>query len=609
MSSSTPSGERNPVEALAQEYLDRRRRGEPASAEDYAQAHPGLADEILGLFPALMTLETLGSDASSRASSITTVPESAAGGSTTPGQLGEYRIIREIGRGGMGVVYEAEQESLGRRVALKVLPGHRLADAMHVRRFQREARSAARLHHTNIVPVFDVGQHDGMHFYAMQFIEGQGLDIILEELRQLRTARSHQAAGRGTIRQTPRGREAVDLARSLATGRFAAERDADLPAGLGGAPMPPDVSPEHPGPEPQPSESAAPSPGTQSSVSRLSETKRAYAEGVARIGVQVADALAYAHAQGILHRDIKPSNLLLDRNGNVWVADFGLAKADGADDLTRTGDIVGTVRYMAPERFEGVGDARADLYALGLSLYELMALRPAFPERDRAHLIRTLTEADPPRLRTLNPEVPLDLETIVHKAMARDPVQRYATARALAEDLRRFLEGRPILARRTGAPERCWRWCKRNPAVAGLITGIALLLVLGMAVSTSLAIAARRSAAKATANAIRADDEARRANDEKRRGDQRLYVAEMGLAQQALRESQMDQVRKHLQAVEPARLGDADLRGFEWYYLRRLCDATTRTLRGHTGAIWGLAYSPDGRRVVSAGNGDGTVKI
>ncbi len=622
MSSSTTSGEREPVETLAEEFLDRKRRGEPASAEDYARAHPELADEILGLFPALMTMETLGGDASSGSSSITRVAESPAAGSTTtrvaespaagsttPGRLGEYRILREIGRGGMGVVYEAEQESLGRRVALKVLPGHRLADAKQVRRFQREARSAARLHHTNIVPVFGVGQHDGTHFYVMQFIDGQGLDVILEELRQLRTAPSHEAAGQGTLRQTPRGREAADLASSLAMGRFATQRDGDRPAGLGGALTPPDVTPERPGPEPEPSESATPSPGTQSGISPLSETERSFAEGVARIGIQVADALAYAHAQEILHRDIKPSNLLLDRNGNVWVADFGLAKAAGADDLTHTGDIVGTMRYMAPERFEGAGDARADLYGLGLTLYELLALRPAFPERDRANLIRTVTEADPPRLRKLNPKVPLDLETIVHKAMAREPVQRYATARALAEDLRRFLEGRPILARPTSPLERCWRWCKRNPAVAGLITGIALLLVLGTAVLTSLAIAARRSASKATANAVRADDEARRANEEKRLGDQRLYVAEMGLAQQAWHESQTDQVREHLQAVVPERSEDPDLRGFEWYYLRRLCDATTRTLRGHTGAVWSVAYSPDGRRVVSAGNGDGTVKI
>jgi eukaryotic-like serine/threonine-protein kinase len=609
MSSPTTSDERTPVETLAEELLDSKRRGEPATAKDYAQAHPDLADEIFGLFPALLSVETLGGDASSLTSTMTSLAEAPADGSTTPGRLGEYRILREIGRGGMGVVYEAEQESLGRRVALKLLPGHLVADAKQVRRFQREARSAARLHHTNIVPVFGVGQHDGMHYYVMQFIEGQGLDVIVEKLKQLRTARSHEAAGRAKLRETSKGGAAADLTRSLARSRFTAERDGDRPPGSGGALTPSDVFADGPRPESQPSESATSSPETQSAISQLSETGRSFAEGVARIGVQVADALAYAHAQGILHRDIKPSNLLLDRNGNVWVADFGLAKAVEADDLTHTGDIVGTMRYMAPERFEGAGDARADLYALGLSLYELLALRPAFPDRDRASLIHQVTHEDPPHLRKLNPKVPLDLETIVHKSMARDAVARYATARALAEDLRRFLEGRPILARRSSAAERCWRWCKRNPAVAGLISGIALLLVLGTAVSTTLAIAARRSAARATANADRADGEARRANDEKRRSDERLYVAEMGLAQQARREAQIDQMREHLEVVKPQRPGDPDLRGFEWYYLWRLCDTSTRTLRGHKGAVYCVVFSPDGRRVVSAGNHDGTLKI
>jgi serine/threonine protein kinase len=304
VSSPTTSDERNPDEARGEEAVDRKRRGGPASAEEYAQAHSELADEILGLFPALMSLETLGGDGSSNTSATTRVDESPECGGTTPGRLGEYRILREIGHGGMGVVYEAEQESLGRRVALKVLPGRRLADARQARRFEREARSAARLHHTNIVPVFGVGQHDGVHFYVMQFIDGQGLDVILEELRPLRTAHPHPEAGQGTVRQTPEAREAADLARSLATGRFAAERDGNDPSGLGGASTPSDLSPERPDPESRPSGSATPGPGTQSGISRLSETGRGFAEGVARIGVQVAAALAYAHAQGILHRDV-----------------------------------------------------------------------------------------------------------------------------------------------------------------------------------------------------------------------------------------------------------------------------------------------------------------
>jgi serine/threonine protein kinase len=236
-----------------------------------------------------------------------------------------------------------------------------------------------------------------------------------------------------------------------------------------------------------PSESGLSSLFATSNVSTLAETDRRFAQGLARIAVQVAEALAYAHSQGILHRDIKPSNLLLDRDGNVWVADFGLAKAAGGEDLTHTGDIVGTLRYMAPERFQGAGDARADVHALGLTLYELLALRPAFEEKDRASLNRQVTQEDPPRLRRLNRTVPPDLETIVHNAIAREPGQRYASAKAMADDLSRFLDGRPILARRVSASERAWRWCKRNPTVAGLIGTVALLL---MGVSLASAVAA-----------------------------------------------------------------------------------------------------------------------
>jgi tetratricopeptide (TPR) repeat protein len=220
----------------------------------------------------------------------------------------------------------------------------------------------------------------------------------------------------------------------------------------------------------------------------------------------------------MLHRDIKPSNLLLDTDGNVWVADFGLAKATGGEDLTHTGDIVGTVRYMAPERFQGTGDARADIYALGITLYEMLALRPAFDESDRAALVRQVTQEDPPRLRRLNESVPADLETIIHKAIAREPAQRYASSAAIREDLERFLDGRPILARRVSLGERAWRWGKRNPAVAGLLGTVAVLLVTGLVASAATAVyfrqiaasegVARRAADRARAEAVAAQREA-----------------------------------------------------------------------------------------------------
>src|SRR5262249_28339597 len=270
-----------------------------------------------------------------------------------------YRILREIGRGGMGVVYEAEQESLGRRVALKVLSAGSLLDPKQVRRFEREARAAARLHHTNIVPVFGVGRQDGHHYFVMQFIAGVGLDVVLEDLRRLRGAKSEAApaAGRAAASRVS-DLSAAEVARSLMTGRFAA----DGPPGDGSVTEPVDnAAPAPPatanGP---PADAESPSvilPGS-SELSASSDPDRQFYRSVAPIGIQVAEALEYANRQGILHRDVKPSNLLLDNRGNVWVADFGLAKTAEADDLTHTGDILGTIRYMAPERFAGHCDAR-----------------------------------------------------------------------------------------------------------------------------------------------------------------------------------------------------------------------------------------------------------
>ena len=229
-------------------------------------------------------------------------------------------------------------------------------------------------------------------------------------------------------------------------------------------------------------------PGASADSLARSDPDRTFFRSVARIGLQVAEALEYANRQGVLHRDVKPSNLLLDPKGNVWVADFGLAKAADAEDITHSGDIVGTVRYMAPERFAGKCDARSDVYALGLTLYELLALRPAFAAADRHELMRRVMSEEPERLRGLVPHLPRDLETIVHKAIDRDPARRYPTAAALAEDLQRFLDDKPIKARRVTAAEQAWRWARRNPAVASLAAGLLLALVAGL-VGRDLAVA------------------------------------------------------------------------------------------------------------------------
>ena len=361
----TTHGDRNPVEALAEEFLDRKRRGEPVTPEEYAADHHDLAEEILAVFPALLLMEDLGASSGGSTGSGSRTP---AGGSPiggASGRLGDFRLLREVGRGGMGIVYEAWDESLRRHVALKILSAGALANDDQVRRFEREARSAARLHHTHIVPVFGVGQHEGVHFYVMQFIRGQGLDAVLQELRRLRDARASKPFLRESApiasTENVRQRVAGEIAESLVSGRFVGDEDGD--EAIDGRPSVTTANSD--ASVLSQTANAAPSDTSSSAISSLSggattvsETDRRYARGVARVGLQVAEALAYADVQGILHRDIKPSNLLLDRDGNVWIADFGLAKAVGGEDLTHTGDIVGTVRYMAPERFQGSSDAQ-----------------------------------------------------------------------------------------------------------------------------------------------------------------------------------------------------------------------------------------------------------
>ena len=398
--------------------------------------------------------------------------------------LGDFRLLREVGRGGMGVVYEAEQVSLGRRVAIKLLPAAVFRDPTKRRRFEREAKAAARLHHTNIVPVHGFGEHDGTPYYVMQFIPGLGLDAVIDEL-----GRSPAGGRTPEPNRPPTGEQAalsVALARSLlgedgagTAGWNGPADDAPTTTSAGGAtPDPAPLARPDRGSSASLSTSGVHLPGQSGSgVGGSAGKKTTYWESVARIGVQVAGALAYAHKQGVLHRDIKPANLLLDLDGIVWVTDFGLAKADDSDDLTHTGDLLGTLRYMPPEAFEGKSDARSDVYALGLTLFELVALRPAYDERDRNKLVKQVTTGDPPRLRKLRRDAPRDLVTVVEKAIDKDPARRYQTAGALADDLQRFLDGRPITARRATELERVRMWARRRPATAGLVAALFLCLL------------------------------------------------------------------------------------------------------------------------------------
>ena len=354
----------------------------------------------------------------------------------------------------MGVVYEAEQVSLGRRVALKVLPFAAAIDPKQRQRFQIEAQAAAQLHHPHIVPIFSVGCDQGIHYYAMQFVEGRSLAAVLYELRHSDDPGSRKPSAGIELEPTEKADPSESDTHAVATPPAVVLEPSVADAGR--------IASAGPETDSVPSSSISHSnsflaPTLQGSMQR----DRAYCRNIARLGAEAADALDHAHGLGILHRDIKPANFLVDPHGALWITDFGLARFPSDLSLTHTGDIVGTLRYMSPEQAlarQGVVDQRTDIYSLGVTLYELLTLRPAFDGRDHQELLRQIALDEPTRPRRLNSAVPRDLETIVLKAMSKDPSSRYATAQELAADLRRFLEDRPILARRPGPVERSLRW-------------------------------------------------------------------------------------------------------------------------------------------------------
>jgi len=498
-------------------YMAAAQEGRAPARDELLAQHPELAEDLEAC---LASLEFI------RQASLTATPllaDSKAAeiseGEPGIGDLGDFRLIAEVGRGGMGVVYEAVQRSLNRRVALKVLPFAAAMDPTQLRRFQTEALAAAQLHHTHIVPVYSVGCERGVHYYAMQFIEGQTLAQAIAERRRMEET-SPPPASRASADPAdpgePARRGSPDPAAGARRGspdpaagaRRGSPDPAETPAGARrGSPDPAETADRR---SPIPDESPTPRNVTGSATPSPTSRSREYLRTAAALGIQAADALDHAHKVGIVHRDIKPANLLLDIQGSLWVTDFGLARLQDDAGLTITGDLLGTLRYMSPEQAlakRGYLDHRTDIYSLGATLYELVTLHPAIEGQDRQEVLRKIAQDDPTPPRRLNPAIPRELETILLKAMNKEPGSRYDTAQELADDLRRFLDDKPIKAKRPTVWKHVAKWSRRHRTAVTAAVVILILATAALGASTVLI-------ARERAQVVRQRDRARKAVDE-----------------------------------------------------------------------------------------------
>jgi eukaryotic-like serine/threonine-protein kinase len=547
-----PSDDDERVGEAVEAYLSLAEKGSAPAIEDFAARYPELKDDVRSALEGLELVHGLLGLGSAHGSG-------PGGGSgldhriESGRRIAGYRVVRELGRGGMGTVYEAVHVGLDRPVALKVLGIHAAPDSSARRRFLNEARTAAGLHHTHIVPVFDVGQVGGLCYYAMQRIEGSGLDWVVRHLRKSRPPIPAGGGGPASGRFVAPDAQGASGCSSINArlGRLwirvssgwlkrqhshngvvqgIASPATNIPllplsppgiasgvrsqSGLGDS----TASWSHASRQTRldasrvgtgPARSAI-VPASQGSLAALDPAPRrcddesvpfdpprgsAYFRWVAEVGLQSADALEHAHHQGVIHRDVKPSNLLIDGKGNIWVTDFGLARRLADPGLTHHDSLLGTPRYMSPEQARtGSIDGRTDVYSLGATLYELLTLRPPFDGRSAAELIEQIGQEEPAPPSSVDPRVPRDLETIVLKALAKRPTDRYLTAAELAEDLARYLNHEPVKARRISPVGRLWRVARRHPGITS-VTTVAAATILAILTFAYVRIVAERDKA------------------------------------------------------------------------------------------------------------------
>jgi WD40 repeat protein/serine/threonine protein kinase len=544
MSSHEPSAREQHINQVIADYLEAVETGTALTPEELLAQHPDIAGELKAFLADRERFKDFASPVTQAPPDIadamapTLEPE---GGSTGDiiGKVryfGDYELLQEIARGGMGVVYKARQTSLIRIVALKMILVGQLANAEDVRRFRTEAEAAARLDHPGIVPIFEVGQHEGQHYFSMAYVEGESL--------------AHRVL-RGVLPP----RETAEL------------------------------------------------------------TKK------------IAQAISYAHIEGVIHRDLKPANVLIDKDGQPRVTDFGLAKrvttepaagsAPAVAEHTATGQVLGTPSYMPPEQAAGkikeIGPL-ADVYSLGAILYCLLTGRPPFQAASPLDTLLQVLSQEPVPPRQLDASIPRDLETICLKCLEKEPRKRYASAQELVDELRRFLDGQPIRARPVGQVERGWRWCRRNPLIASLVSAVLVSIICGAVGSAWFAVEASRRAEEADENARQATVEKDRANEESERAGineraarqseraalHNLYVSQTAQAHLEWKDGQVGRVLDLLDAQQLQRNGSHDFRGFEWYYLRRLCEASHTILLRDQPPLKAVVCNRDGKMIASA---------